>query len=391
MRHLRLTIALMAALAVPPAAKAQLLGISITIAPPVLPVYEQPPIPAAGYIWTPGYWAYGADGYFWVPGTWVQPPTVGLLWTPGYWGWRDGVYAWNVGYWGPRIGFYGGVNYGFGYGGIGYEGGHWDNGVFAYNRTVNNFGGVSVTNVYNKTVINNVSVTRVSFNGGSGGTNVQPTAQEQAAVHDHHIAPAATQTQQEHLASTNRALLASENHGHPAIAATSRPGEFTGQGVVAAHEAKPGGVPPSAPGAKPLPVPAAASNAAPNPAAKAATPQAAINASAGKPVQNKPVASNPPATAGVPAQQHATTNNGAPSAAQAKPMNPALNAAARPVPPAPRPAVAAAAPRPMPHPGVPQVAHPAPHQQVAAVRRPPPHPAPHPPARPKAPPHPEGH
>jgi hypothetical protein len=43
--------------------------ISITIAPPALPVYVQPPIPEPGYLWTPGYWAYGPDGYFWVPGT----------------------------------------------------------------------------------------------------------------------------------------------------------------------------------------------------------------------------------------------------------------------------------------------------------------------------------
>ena len=49
--------------------------IAITVAPPELPVYEQPALPAPGYIWTPGYWAYGSEGYFWVPGTWVQPPS----------------------------------------------------------------------------------------------------------------------------------------------------------------------------------------------------------------------------------------------------------------------------------------------------------------------------
>src|ERR1700704_5745166 len=115
MRRFRFVLWIMSALpatAIPAAAMAQI--ISITIAPPELPVYEQPPIPAPGYIWTPGYWAYGPDGYFWVPGTWVEPPAVGLLWTPGYWAWRDGVYAWNAGYWGPHIGFYGGVSYGFG-------------------------------------------------------------------------------------------------------------------------------------------------------------------------------------------------------------------------------------------------------------------------------------
>ncbi|WP_156438574.1 hypothetical protein [Bradyrhizobium valentinum] len=36
-------------------------------------------------------------------------------------------------------------------------------------RTFNNFGGVAITNVHNKTVINNTTITRVSFNGGTGG------------------------------------------------------------------------------------------------------------------------------------------------------------------------------------------------------------------------------
>src|ERR1700720_334077 len=101
------------------------IGVSITVAPPALPVYEQPPVPAPGYLWTPGYWAYGPEGYFWVPGVWVQPPQVGVLWTPGYWGWGGGMYRWNAGYWGPHVGFYGGVNYGFGYGGVGFVGGRW--------------------------------------------------------------------------------------------------------------------------------------------------------------------------------------------------------------------------------------------------------------------------
>jgi hypothetical protein len=51
------------------------------------------------------------------------------------------------------------------------------------------------------------------------------------------------QTQHEHAASTNRALLASENHGKPAIAATTKPGEFN-HCVVAAgasHNSSPNG------------------------------------------------------------------------------------------------------------------------------------------------------
>src|ERR1700681_60158 len=93
------------------------IGISVGVAPPALPVYEQPVCPGPGYLWTPGYWAWNEDGgYYWVPGTWVVAP-VGMLWTPGYWGHEHGRYGWHAGYWGPHVGFYGGVNYGFGYGG----------------------------------------------------------------------------------------------------------------------------------------------------------------------------------------------------------------------------------------------------------------------------------
>ena len=226
-------------LTLPSAANAQVICISNASPPPELPVYEQPPIPAPGYIWTPGYWAGGPYGYFWVPGTWVEPPAVGLLWTPGYWGWRDGIYVWNAGYWGPHVGFYGGVNYGFGYGGVGYEGGRWENGAFAYNRTVNNFGGIGITNVYEKTVIVEPGTSRASFNGGSGGTTVRPTPEQEAAAHEQHVAAIPAQLQHERTASANKALQASENHGQPAIAATAKPGEFTGKGVVAATEERP--------------------------------------------------------------------------------------------------------------------------------------------------------
>ena len=238
----------LAGLAAPVASEAQVICTGNASPPPELPVYEQPPIPEPGYIWAPGYWGIGPSGYFWVPGTWVQPPAVGLLWTPGYWGWRDGIYVWNAGYWGPHVGFYGGVNYGFGYGGVGYEGGRWENGVFAYNRTVNNFGGVRITNVYEKTVVAEPGAVRVSFNGGSGGTTVRPTPAEEAAATEKHVAALPSQLQQEHAASENKALLASENHGKPAIAATAKPGDFSGKGVVAAREATPA----ISPAAKPM-------------------------------------------------------------------------------------------------------------------------------------------
>jgi hypothetical protein len=72
-------------------------GVSITVAPPELPIYDQPICPGPNYLWTPGYWAWGPGGYYWVPGTWVIAPAVGLLWTPGYWGWGSGAYLWHAG------------------------------------------------------------------------------------------------------------------------------------------------------------------------------------------------------------------------------------------------------------------------------------------------------
>lgn len=211
--------------------------VRVTVAPPLLPVYVQPAIPGPDYIWVPGYWAWGPGDYYWVPGTWVFAPTPGLLWTPGYWAWNDGIYVWRAGYWGPRVGFYGGVNYGYGYTGVGYQGGYWNGRVFMYNTAVVNVGTVRITNVYSKTVINNTAVTNVSFNGGKGGIAAQPNAQELAAANDKHVPATSLQTQHEHAASGNHSLLASVNHGHPTIAATAAAGHLAGAGIVAAKGA----------------------------------------------------------------------------------------------------------------------------------------------------------
>ena len=111
-------------------------GIQLTvqIAPPPIAVFDQPPCPGDGYIWTPGYYQYGDYGYYWVPGQWVIPPSAGLFWTPGYWGFAGGSYAWHEGYWGPQVGFYGGINYGNGYFGSGFNGGRWEGGMFRSSR-----------------------------------------------------------------------------------------------------------------------------------------------------------------------------------------------------------------------------------------------------------------
>lgn len=225
-------------LARPDRANAQIvLGVVITVAPPLLPVYVQPPMPESGYVWTPGYWAYGAADYYWVPGAWVQPPSVGMLWTPPYWGWNNGNYAFNAGYWGEHVGYYGGVNYGYGYGGDGYDGGRWNGRNFEYNRAANNFGSVHVVNVYqhNLTIINR---TNVSYTGGAGGLRYAPSAQDRLAEHDNHIRPTAEQMGHVSAARENPAFARSHNNGHPAIMTPQRPAAITIAPHPTAHPAQ---------------------------------------------------------------------------------------------------------------------------------------------------------
>lgn len=221
-------------LAMPSASQAQIaIGVSVHLGPPVLPVYAQPVCPAPGYIWTPGYWAYGDEGYYWVPGTWVMAPEPGFLWTPGYWGFNEGLYVWHAGYWGPHVGFYGGVNYGFGYTGVGFWGGEWRGREFVYNRSVTNINTTIIHNTYNRTVVVN-NVTNVSYNGGPHGVQARPSHDEERWAHERHIEARHEQIEHEHAAHADRRQWASENHGRPAVAASGRPGDFH-RDVVAAR------------------------------------------------------------------------------------------------------------------------------------------------------------
>jgi hypothetical protein len=189
------------------------IGISIGIAPPPIPIYQQPYPPAEGYIWTPGYWAYDSD-YYWVPGVWVAPPRVGFLWTPGYWGYNGSNYFFNDGYWGPTVGFYGGINYGYGYGGQGYYGGRWVGNTFRYNRAVTRVNTSVIRNTYvNKQVVKSTG-SRASFNG-PGGATAKATAQEQAAAKAEHIPATSTQQSRVEAAKNNPDLHAGNNQGKP--------------------------------------------------------------------------------------------------------------------------------------------------------------------------------
>ena len=197
--------------------------------PPPLPEYDQPPAPEDDYLWTPGYWNYVNTGYYWVPGAWVAPPFYGALWTPPYWGYERNRYVCHRGYWGSHVGYYGGVNYGFGYIGYGYFGGYWQNRNFYYNRAVTNVNINNVHNVYNRTVVyNNITYgarpdNRTSYNGGRGGLNVQPRPQEMAAMREAHYAPVAAQRDNRLAAANNQAQFFHVNGGRPAQAFAGRP------------------------------------------------------------------------------------------------------------------------------------------------------------------------
>ena len=209
--------------ALPATSSAQVfVGIGVGIPPPAIPVYVQPPCPTPNFIWQPGYWAWGPGGYYWVPGTWVAPLGIGLLWTPGYWGWNSGAYYWHRGYWGPTVGFYGGINYGFGYFGTGFVGGSWHGSVFRYNTAVTRVNTTVIHNTYidRSVVVKNYN--RTSFNGGHGGINAYPSRDE-IMSRKHGMAPTSGQMNHETISSQDRNKLSTVNQGHPHTAAVTHP------------------------------------------------------------------------------------------------------------------------------------------------------------------------
>jgi hypothetical protein len=232
------SLILAAFLALPLTSSFGQVGISVNFAPPVLPVYEQPPCPVAGYIWTPGYWGYGYDvgDYYWVPGAWVPPPSVGLLWTPPWWGWNNGVYVFNQGYWGPRVGFYGGINYGYGYTGNGYWGGRWSGNTFQYNTAVTRVNETVVRNTYvNNSFTKNVTTNRASFNGPNGVKAEATAEQKAAAANAKKVGPTSQQLARQEAASKDRNLQASVNKGQPKPDAIKSFNKTEGQGKAGAQ------------------------------------------------------------------------------------------------------------------------------------------------------------
>jgi hypothetical protein len=201
--------------------------ISVGFAPPALPVYEQPPCPEPGLMWTPGYWAYGEDGYYWVPGAWVPAPYEGALWTPGYWGWSGGNYVFHEGYWGPHVGYYGGVNYGFGYGGFGFFGGMWRGHEFVYNTAAMHVDRRYIHSTYeDRGAVERGFVARdshVAFSGGPGGIRYEARPEERMAEHEQHMARTNFQAQHEQTFRADRGSYVKNNGGRPQHLVVDRP------------------------------------------------------------------------------------------------------------------------------------------------------------------------
>jgi hypothetical protein len=159
-----------------------------------------------------------------VPGVWTRAPYTGALWTPGFWAFLAGHYVRHPGYWGRHVGYYGGINYGHGYTGVGYEGGYWNRDHFSYNRAVTNINTTVVHNVYNYTNITRVTnVTRISYNGGNGGVLVRPRPVEIAARREPTAPRMTTQVQHEESFRNNREQFVTPEHDRPSNLAVNRP------------------------------------------------------------------------------------------------------------------------------------------------------------------------
>jgi hypothetical protein len=92
-----LVAATLAASALPAAARTE---VFVNVAPPPLR-YEVVPAPRAGWIWTPGYWAWRGHRHAWVEGHWVRH-RPGYAYAPASWVERNGRWAYYAPAWNPR-------------------------------------------------------------------------------------------------------------------------------------------------------------------------------------------------------------------------------------------------------------------------------------------------
>jgi hypothetical protein len=152
------------------------------------------------------------------------------------------LYVFHPGYWGRHVGYYGGINYGFGYMGVGFVGGMWHGHDFRYNTAVMRVGDgprwgrdrvyVDRTIVERNTIVND---RHIAFNGGRDGIHYEPRPEERNAMHEQHMGATAVQQQHFQAARSDRSSYARNNSGHPQNAAVDRPMGFHGNPAPVAH------------------------------------------------------------------------------------------------------------------------------------------------------------
>src|SRR5262249_23004010 len=112
------------------------------------------------------------------------------------------------------VGFYGGINYGFGYGGIGYYGGRWEGNTFYYNTAVTNVSSTIVRYTYVQRTNRVVTNSRASFYG-PGGVTARPIAEQRIAIRERHIQATSAQMTHQRNAAKNGHRPTIVNRSHP--------------------------------------------------------------------------------------------------------------------------------------------------------------------------------
>ena len=133
-------------------------GATIGAPPPPLPVYAQPPLRRRTTSGTPATGA-GERSVLLGSGNLVAGASARPVLDAGVLASLARRLRLEPSYWGSSVGFYGGVNYGFGYYGTGFVAGVWAGNNFRYNTAVANVNRTVIHNTYvDKTVTNkNVS------------------------------------------------------------------------------------------------------------------------------------------------------------------------------------------------------------------------------------------
>jgi hypothetical protein len=151
---------------------------------------------------------------------------VGVVWTPGYWSSAGTAFVFHPGHWGPTVGFYGGVNYGYGYFGNGYSGGHWIGNSFAYNTAVNHVDPAIAHHAYSESVAGQGSRGVVSYSAAARSTVVVHTVsqpQSQARVVPKPAAPATVERSSEPPPAPAHAAVPAKVNAPATVAKTPAP------------------------------------------------------------------------------------------------------------------------------------------------------------------------